>query len=125
MAYGTTINNNISINTRVDVNHIKDNSKEEVVGKEEKSTSNYIDQGLLPGSNTKVSKSNEQFSKFMEERINEEDSEEAIKEEERQILTNLSSEEVELLRNMQINVSDAKLSDILGLVAISTKWSTF
>lgn len=116
MAYGTTINNNISINTRVDVNHIKDNSKEEVVGKEEKSTSNYIDQGLLPGSNTKVSKSNEQFSKFMEERINEEDSEEAIKEEERQILTNLSSEEVELLRNMQINVSDAKLSDILGLV---------
>lgn len=72
---------------------------------------------LPAGSNgAQVVKTAEQYSEMISENLGGEPSEEEMKENQKEILRNLSPDEIAKLRQMQIDVSNAELSDLIGMV---------
>lgn len=70
----------------------------------------------LPATNVQVMQSTEQFSEMIKENLDGALDEKTAKENQKEILRTLSAEEISKLRSMQIDVTNAKLSDLLGMV---------
>lgn len=72
--------------------------------------------GLEAATGTQVMQNTEQMSQMVKDNLGGAQEEEAAKENQREILRNLSMEELEQLRSMQIDVTNATLQDLLGMV---------
>lgn len=71
---------------------------------------------LNAATSAQVMQSTEQFSEMVKENLDGALDEKEAKENQREILNTLSSEEITKLRMMQIDISNATLSDLLGMV---------
>lgn len=71
---------------------------------------------LNAATSAQVMQSTEQFSDMIKENLGGALDEEEAKENQKEILRSLSTEEIEKLRRMQIDVTNATLSDLLGMV---------
>ena len=71
---------------------------------------------LDAATSAQVMQSTEQFSDMIKENLDGALDEEEAKENQKEILRNLSTEEINKLRMMQIDVTNATLSDLLGMV---------
>lgn len=66
--------------------------------------------------NAQVLQTAEQYSEMIQENVGGEPSEEEVKENRKEILRSLTSDEIARLRQMHIDVSNAELSDLMGMV---------
>ncbi len=96
------LNNNAAVNA-------KDQPRESVADNKQQGHS-------IPATNTKISKNREQFDKYLEEKAEKASDEEVKKEKEREIASNLSPEEVAMLKRMQVDVNNTSLSELAGIL---------
>lgn len=71
---------------------------------------------LNAATSAQVMQSTEQFSEMIKDNLGGALDEKEAKENQKEILRNLSTEEIEKLRRMQIDVTNATLSDLMGMV---------
>lgn len=71
---------------------------------------------LGAATNARVLQTAEQYSEMIQDNLGGEPTEEEAKENQREILRSLTSEEIAKLRQMQIDISNAELSDLMGMV---------
>lgn len=71
---------------------------------------------LNAATSAQVMQSTEQFSEMIKDNLGGASDEKEAKENQKEILRNLSTEEIEKLRRMQIDVTNATLSDLMGMV---------
>ncbi len=75
-----------------------------------------MDSGLGAATSTQVMQSADQFQEMIQENLDGASDEEEAKENQKEILRNISPDEIAKLRMMQIDVTNATLSDLMGMV---------